>query len=240
MQSAEEAYEDVLADVGCNVPTLDEHDQRVIEETRSGSAAYKGSISGLAGLPDTQDDVGGWEEYPQVHRPDDWDTDLDGLPNEWETAHGLNPNSPADDFSDANADADGDGYTNLEEYLNEIAAWPAPAAIVFNGATNTRYAQITNWDVNSDPTRTHNWQPAKFDAAHLRTGTTVVDAVGQHAGTLVVAAARSFHPNAARKGIDGTLSIGTDRVGARSDTVSALPATCARGRWAGRSSSPAR
>jgi hypothetical protein len=123
-QSAEAAYDNVLADVGCNVPMLDEHDQRVIDETRSGAAAHKGSISGLPGLPDTQDDVGGWDDYPEARRPADWDTDHDGLPNAWETAHDLNPNSPADDMSDANANPDGDGFTNLEAYLNGLAAKP--------------------------------------------------------------------------------------------------------------------
>ena len=42
------------------------------------------------------------------------DTDNDGMPDDWERANGLNP----DDASDGPADADGDGYTNLEEYLN--------------------------------------------------------------------------------------------------------------------------
>lgn len=123
-QSAAEAYEDVLADVGCNLPALDEHDQRVIEETRTGAAAFKGSVSGLPGLPDTQDDVGGWDNYPEVHRASNWDTDHDGLPNDWESAHGLDPNSPAGDFRDANADPDGDGFTNLEEYFNQIGRKP--------------------------------------------------------------------------------------------------------------------
>lgn len=123
-ESALEAYEDVLADVGCNIPALDEHDQRVIEETRAGTAKYKGSISGLPGLPDKQDDVGGWDDYPEVHRGADFDSDHDGLPNAWETAHGLNPKSPAGDASDANADADGDGFSNLEAYLNSITGGP--------------------------------------------------------------------------------------------------------------------
>lgn len=75
----------------------------------------------MAGLPDSEEDVGGWEEYLEVHRPEDWDTDHDGLPNVWETEHGTNPNSPAGDFSDASADSDGDGYTNVEDYLNSLA-----------------------------------------------------------------------------------------------------------------------
>ena len=41
------------------------------------------------------------------------DTDGDGMPDEWETSHGLNPGLAAD----AASDADGDGMTNLQEYL---------------------------------------------------------------------------------------------------------------------------
>ena len=116
--TANEAYENVLADVGCNVPMLDDHDKRVIKETLLGTSTYTGSRSGLPGLPDSQDDVGGWEEYPEIHRPADWDTDGDGMPNGWETKNGFNPN----DESDGALDPDGDGYSNLEEYLNELAS----------------------------------------------------------------------------------------------------------------------
>jgi hypothetical protein len=116
-QSAQEAYMDVLGDVGCNVPALDEHDQRVIREVRDGTTTYKGSASGLPGLPDSQNDVGGWDDYPEVHRPADWDPDDDGMPSPWEQEHGLDPS----DAADASADADGDGYTNLEEYLNSLS-----------------------------------------------------------------------------------------------------------------------
>ena len=42
------------------------------------------------------------------------DGDRDGMPDDWETAHGLNPA----DATDGPADADGDGYTNVEEFLN--------------------------------------------------------------------------------------------------------------------------
>ncbi|UCG49389.1 MAG: hypothetical protein JSU94_06320 [Phycisphaerales bacterium] len=115
--SAKEAYENVLADVGCNVPVLDDHDKRVIEEVRKGTWTYKGSKSGWLGLPDSQEDVGGWEEYPEVKRPADWDTDGDGMPNHWEKEHGHDPHDP----SDSPADANGDGYTNLEAYLNRLA-----------------------------------------------------------------------------------------------------------------------
>jgi hypothetical protein len=112
-QSAEDAYRSVLADVGCNIPVLDDHDQRIIRETRDGTTTYKGSKTGLAGIPDSQEDVGGWEDYPEVHRPDGWDTDGDGIPDDWEKSHGLNPSDRTDGAKDS-----GDGYTNLEKYLN--------------------------------------------------------------------------------------------------------------------------
>jgi hypothetical protein len=115
--TAKEAYENVLADVGCNVPTLDDHDKRIIKEVRTGTTTYKGSRSGLPGIPDSQEDVGGWEDYPEIHRPADWDTDGDGMPNHWEVKKGLN----AKESADGAADPDGDGYTNLEDYLNWLA-----------------------------------------------------------------------------------------------------------------------
>jgi hypothetical protein len=46
------------------------------------------------------------------------DTDHDGMPDEWEQKNGLNPNDP----KDRNDDFTGDGYTNLEKYINELAA----------------------------------------------------------------------------------------------------------------------
>jgi hypothetical protein len=115
-QSAEDAYQSVLADVGCNIPVLDDHDQRIIRETRDGTTTYKGSKTGLAGIPDSQDDVGGWEDYPEIHRPDGWDTDGDGIPDDWEKSHSLNASDRTDGAKDS-----GDGYTNLEKYLNSLA-----------------------------------------------------------------------------------------------------------------------
>lgn len=114
--SALESYTNVLADVGCNFPALDEHDTRVIAEVRSGTAKFKGSKTGLPGLPDSQDDVGGWENYPEVKHAADFDSDRDGMPDAWEKQHGLNPT----DAADGNKDLTGDGYTNLEKYLNSL------------------------------------------------------------------------------------------------------------------------
>ena len=59
-------------------------------------------------------DVGGW---PDLAPGIPWiDTDADGMPDEWETAHGLDPAT-----ADGATDRDGDGYSNLEDWLNSLA-----------------------------------------------------------------------------------------------------------------------
>ncbi|MDR2841224.1 MAG: fibronectin type III domain-containing protein [Paludibacter sp.] len=49
------------------------------------------------------------------------DSDNDGMPDVWETANGLNPNSAADALLTA-----ANGYLNIENYLNSITAPVAP------------------------------------------------------------------------------------------------------------------
>ncbi len=67
------------------------------------------------GLIDTQEAVGGWPELGSLPAPTD--TDGDGMPDVWETANRLDPKDP----SDGNADANSDGYTHIEDYLNSLA-----------------------------------------------------------------------------------------------------------------------
>jgi pectate lyase len=106
-QSAEEAYEACLQQAGASL-VRDTVDERVIANIRE----RKGNII------DSQSEVGGWDPYPAVHRPEGWDTDGDGMPDEWEFAEGLDP----ENGSDGNEDGDGNGYTNLEAYLNGLCA----------------------------------------------------------------------------------------------------------------------
>ncbi|WDF57827.1 T9SS C-terminal target domain-containing protein [Flavobacterium sp. KACC 22758] len=120
-QSAKAAYKNVLSDVGANQPFFDKHDNRIVEETLKGTFTYKGSKSGLGGMIDNEQDAGGWPNFASETRPTDWDTDHDGLPNWWEKAFGLNENSKAGDFSDANQDTDKDGFTQLDNYLDWLA-----------------------------------------------------------------------------------------------------------------------
>lgn len=64
---------------------------------------------------DSQSQVGGW---PQLEPGEPWiDGDGDGMPDDWERAQGLDPTSAADGPGDRN----GDGFTNLEDWLNSLA-----------------------------------------------------------------------------------------------------------------------
>ena len=120
-QSAKEAYKNVLSNVGCNQPALDDQDIRMIHETLTGTHSIIGSKSGKPGLPDSQEDVGGWERYPEEKRGANFDQDHDGLPDWWENLKGSNVESIKGDFSDSNMDADQDGFTNLDDYLDWMA-----------------------------------------------------------------------------------------------------------------------
>ena len=121
IHSAKDAYKVVLSDAGANQPYQTPREIRLINETKNGTTTYTGSVSGLKGLPDREGDAGGYDNFPTTNRASNWDTDKDGLPDVWEKMIGTSPNSSANDFSDSNEDPDGDGYTNLEDYLNWLA-----------------------------------------------------------------------------------------------------------------------
>lgn len=116
IESAEQAYRNVLSDVGCSQPFFSEHDRRIVSETIQRTYTYTGSRTGKKGLIDHESDAGGYENIAETRHPDSYDTDQDGMPDWWEAVKGLNPA-----VADNNDDADGDGYTALEEYLNWIA-----------------------------------------------------------------------------------------------------------------------
>ena len=134
IESARDAYKTVLSDVGANMPVFDDHDKRMVDETLNGTYHYVGSRSGHYGLIDSEEDCGGYEDYGNDVRPTSYDTDRDGLPDWWEELFGTNPESPSDDFTDSNADPDGDGFTALEDYLDYMAT---PHETVIAGATGT-------------------------------------------------------------------------------------------------------
>lgn len=126
--SAEEAYRLVLEKAGCS-KQRDIIDERIIEETRNGTATYTGSITknakDLPGLIDLPADVkpkgaaSAWPELSDggISVAEIKDTDGDGIPDKWETKHGLNPQNAKDGVA---ASLSMEGYTNLEVYMNSL------------------------------------------------------------------------------------------------------------------------
>lgn len=102
-QSAAMAFTSVLARAGASLHR-DAVDERITQNVRQS----KGK------LIDSQSEVGGWPVLASAPAPAD--RDRDGMPDVWEEARGLNSREPADH----NGDRDGDGFTNLEEYLNSL------------------------------------------------------------------------------------------------------------------------
>ena len=121
IETACEAYKSVLSDVGANQPQQDLTDQRIVSETQNRSYTYVGSKSGIKGEIDDEADAGGFEDYPEELRPISYDTDYDGLPNWWEEIRGTDPRTRTRDYVDTNQDMEGDGYTELERYLDFMA-----------------------------------------------------------------------------------------------------------------------
>ena len=121
IHSAKDAMKIVTSYGGAFMPVRDEQHQRVIRETLDGTWTYKGSKSGIRGEIDSEADItdaanGGWEEWPEEKRADDWDTDQDGMPDWWEHCVGSDPQN-----ANHNDDPDGDGWTLLEDYLEFMA-----------------------------------------------------------------------------------------------------------------------
>lgn len=133
--SAQDAYAYVLANAGATLPRRDPVDERIIESVRTGvipprtvdpltkkEARFYGYqerwVNALdeyvaKGYVTNPSEVGGWPEYKGTPHAD---ADQDGLPDAWETSHGLNPR----DAADATQDLNGDGYTNIEDFINGL------------------------------------------------------------------------------------------------------------------------
>jgi hypothetical protein len=151
IEPAADAYERVLADAGATRPKRDAVDERIVNMVRTGRISAskpgdeiydelrrvdysRGLIASIASLVERGiitdvSQVGGYPEYRGEPYPD---SDHDGMPDEWETKHGLNPQ----EASDAAGDLNGDGYTNIEDFLNGLdptapqREWPAPRTYV--------------------------------------------------------------------------------------------------------------
>ena len=124
--SPQQAYEKVLLYGGACL-WRDALDVRYAEETRTGTAQYTGTVTGRAGIIDLVNDPSGTQDdalvsYPDLvseTRPEGFDTDQDGMPDQWESWNGLNPNDPTDGKK-YTLDTEKGWYTNLEVYLNSL------------------------------------------------------------------------------------------------------------------------
>lgn len=128
IMDAQTAYQFVLDNVGATFPKRDAVDARVVKSVKTGKAIYADDAKEFTplyvkrrlpadsykqGIITHPQQVGGLPEYKGTPVQD---TDGDGMPDVWEIRYGLNPN----DASDAVADCNGDGYTNVEKYINGI------------------------------------------------------------------------------------------------------------------------
>ncbi len=104
--TAAQAWQQVLDGAGATLPKRDAVDSRIVRAAREGTGR----------LLDSQNEVGGWPALASAPAPSDGDGD--GMPDSWERARGLKPQ----DGTDGALDKDGDGYTNVEEWLNSTDA----------------------------------------------------------------------------------------------------------------------
>ena len=113
-ETAQDAFKSVLRSAGASF-RRDAVDKRIADETQTGQEQFGTTFSGGGkGIIDSPEEVGGWPALKQGKIPVDFDND--GIPDEWETANGLNPK----DSSDGHTFTLDKNYTNLEVYLNSL------------------------------------------------------------------------------------------------------------------------
>ena len=141
--TAQKAYEMVTRYAGASLHR-DSHDLYITEDVKTGTAKYSGAGQEGKGFINSQDDAGGWPELVSAEAPAD--TDGDGMPDEWETKYGLDPNNAADG-SVCSLDERG-YYTNLELYCNslvenDIKAQNAKGLTTMSGSFTEYFPEIT-------------------------------------------------------------------------------------------------
>jgi hypothetical protein len=111
--TAEQAYNSVIAGAGASL-WRDGADRRVIDSLTSRTGRL---IDSQEEFRDAQGGMPGIDDLPERRRPDEFDSDGDGMPNEFEQSKGLDPSDAADGNGTTLSK---NGYTNLEVYLNRL------------------------------------------------------------------------------------------------------------------------
>ena len=146
--TAQTAYEMVTRYAGASY-RRDSHDSYITDDVLTGTAKYSGAGQEGKGFINNQDEAGGWPELASTEAPAD--TDQDGIPDEWETRYGLDPNN-TNDGRVCSLDEKG-YYTNLEVYCNSlveenIKAQNANALTTMAGAFTEYFPEITGGGSN--------------------------------------------------------------------------------------------
>ncbi len=149
-QTPQDAYNAVLLYAGASLHR-DTVDARIANEARTGTATFGGVWGAHRGIIDCQDSVGGW---PVLHSlPAPADSDHDGMPDDWEVAQGLDPYNAAD-----GAVITGDGYTNLEHYLNSLVPPPLVEGVDVKPALPEAITLVSNYPNPFNPSSTIEFQ----------------------------------------------------------------------------------
>ena len=185
MPTPQQAFDLVLQYAGAVFPKRDTIDGRLVHETRTGTVTYGGRTYAKAqgfdttkvyGIIDSQTDVGGWPSLNSVPAP--VDTDHDGMPDEWESSHGLNPGDAADrNVVGAN------GYTMLENYLNGLVGNDpsTTTAVASDRSVPSRFAVGQNFPNPFNPTTAISYRLSAISFVTLK----VYDLLGREVATLV-------------------------------------------------------
>ena len=127
IMSAQDAYQYVVNNAGATLPRRDAVDQRIAQQVRTGKIEPTANVklpskqfehrrlpidSYKIGIITDPSQVGGYPEYKGTPYKD---SDSDGIPDDWEVKHGLNPKNASDASLITKS-----GYSNIEEYLNSL------------------------------------------------------------------------------------------------------------------------
>ncbi len=115
VQSAENAYKDVLNYAGAVRPMRDTLDQRIVNDVLNRTGRFIDVQGGYPHGTPYEQTTNAWPHLHQGARLPD--ADKDGMPDEWEIRNGLNEKNN----SDASAFTLSKEYTNIEIYINELA-----------------------------------------------------------------------------------------------------------------------
>jgi pectate lyase len=141
--SADQAFADVLAGAGASL-VRDGVDRRVVGEVRNGGGSFK-------------DEAGPWPTLDRGQAPQD--SDGDGMPDTFETAHGTDPSS-----ADAVGDVNRNGYDDIEDWYNGLVAGAGETASGSDGTAGGTQAEPVSRESDQAPAQE---QPASEEPLRL-------------------------------------------------------------------------